>query len=78
MKSFREYIFESDDQEVEDYKNGKAHPAFEDGVKFRANFPGRSPGPAAAKHKDPEHKAAFYRGVRAQEKHGLEPEDQYT
>lgn len=78
MKSFREFIFESDDSEVENYKKGIYHPAFKDGVEFRANFPGRSPGSGAAKHEDPEHKAAFFRGVAAQEKHELEPEKDRT
>lgn len=79
MKSFREFILESDDPEVEDYNNGKAHPAFVDGVRFRAAFPGRSPGAGLqSTHDTPEKKAAFFRGVEAQEKHNLEPEKDYT
>lgn len=79
MKSFREFILESDDQEIENYKNGKAHPAFVQGVKNAANYPGRSP----LAHKNiadipPEHMSIYLTGHKAQLEHNLEPEGHYT
>lgn len=80
MKSFREYISEATSQkDIEDYKNGKAHPAFVQGVKNAANFPGRSPlAHRNIENLPKEHHSIYLNGWHTQRDHNLEPEQHYT